>query len=144
MGEKEAARRWCRRKDDVGANYVSKDEYKKGRGELSKMRALLFYQKQKRHHRNKIKSKKYRTIRKKKRLRAKEGEDADAIGEDGDLARGMGEKAELDRMEERISLKHTNISKWAKRVRFSLGGFGLSSGPLVMMNLFWKTRRGCG
>ena len=88
------------------------------------MRALLFYQNQKQHHRNKIKSKKYCKIRKTKRLRAKEGEDADAIGEDGDLARGMGEKAELDRMEERISLKHTNTSKWAKRVRFSLGCLG--------------------
>ena len=49
-------------------------EYKKRHGELAKMRALLFYEEQKRHRINKIKSKKYRKIQKRKREREKEAE----------------------------------------------------------------------
>jgi len=102
--------------DDLGEKLLCMEEYKRRRGELAKMRALLFYEEQKRHHINKIKSKKYRKIRKKKRVRNEEAEDADAMEEDGALAREMEEKAEMDRMKERISLKHKNTSKWAKRV----------------------------
>jgi U3 small nucleolar RNA-associated protein 14 len=53
-------------------------EYKKRHGELAKMRALMFYEEQKRHRINKIKSKKYRKIQKRKREREKDAEDEGA------------------------------------------------------------------
>ena len=53
-------------------------EYKKRHGELAKMRALMFYEEQKRHRINKIKSKKYRKIQKRKREREKDAEEEGA------------------------------------------------------------------
>ncbi len=102
--------------DDLGRNKLSAEEYRKRHGELAKMRALMFYEEQKRHHINKIKSKKYRKIRKKQRIRLKESEDAEAAEGDTEYARELEEKAEMERMKERMSLKHRNTSKWAKRV----------------------------
>ena len=102
--------------DDLGGNKLSVDELKRRRGELAKMRALMFYEEQKRHHINKIKSKKYRKIRKKQKLRRDNADDSAAADENGDLERDLQEKAEIERMQERISLKHKNTSKWAKRV----------------------------
>ena len=102
--------------DDLGSSKLSVEEYRKRRGELAKMRALLFYDEQKRHHINKIKSKKYRKIRQKQRTRLQEGEEAEAVEEDEEYAKEVEEKAEMERMKERMSLKHRNTSKWAKRV----------------------------
>jgi U3 small nucleolar RNA-associated protein 14 len=102
--------------DDLGRNKLSAAEYRKRLRQLSKMRALMFYEEQKRYHINKIKSKKYRKIRKKKKLRTQEEEEKEAAENDEELARELDEKAEMDRMKERMSLKHRNTSKWAKRV----------------------------
>ena len=102
--------------DDLGRNQLSAEELKKRHGELAKMRALMFYEEQKRHHMNKIKSKKYRKIRKKQKLRMKGAEDAEAVENDDDYAKDLEEKAEMERMKERMSLKHRNTSKWAKSV----------------------------
>lgn len=102
--------------DDLGRSNLSIEEYRKRRGELAKMRALMFYEEQKRHHMSKIKSKKYRKIRKKQRTRLQDSEDAEAAEQDEDYARELEEKAEMERMKERMSLKHRNTSKWAKRV----------------------------
>ncbi len=102
--------------DDLGRNKLSEEEYKKRLGQLKRMRALMFYEEQKRHHMNKIKSKKYRKIRKKQRLRSKEEEEKEAAENDQEIARQLEEKAEMERMQERMSLKHRNTSKWAKRV----------------------------
>ena len=44
--------------DDLGANRLTMEEYKKRRGQLAQIRALMFYHEQKRHHMKKIKSKK--------------------------------------------------------------------------------------
>ena len=98
--------------DDLDANVITLEEYKKRRGQLAKMRALMFYHEQKRHHINKIKSKKYRRIRKRQRERLKEAE----AGEDPDAAAEMKEKEEVERIKERMTLAHKNTSKWAKRV----------------------------
>lgn len=65
---------------------------------------------------NKIKSKKYRRIRKKQRARLKEAEVAAQIEEDPDVARDLEEREEMERMKERMTLAHKNTSKWAKRV----------------------------
>lgn len=102
--------------DDLGRNNLSAEDFKKRHGELAKMRALMFYEEQKRHHMNKIKSKKYRKIRKKQKLRMKDAEDAEAAENDDDYAKDLEEKAEVERMKERMSLKHRNTSKWAKSV----------------------------
>lgn len=102
--------------DDLGGNKLTMEEYKRRMGELSKMRALMFYEEQKRHHINKIKSKKYRKIRKKKREKMKDAEEVAAAEEDPDFARELEEKQEMERMKERMTLAHKNTSKWAKRV----------------------------
>ncbi|EEC43255.1 predicted protein [Phaeodactylum tricornutum CCAP 1055/1] len=102
--------------DDLGANEITMEEYKQRRGQLAKMRALMFYHEQKRHHMNKIKSKKYRRIRKKQRLRGKEGELEAEMEENPDLVRELQEKEEVDRMKERMTLAHKNTSKWARRI----------------------------
>jgi U3 small nucleolar RNA-associated protein 14 len=103
--------------DDLGSAKMSMEEFQKRRGQLAKMRALLFYHEQKRHHINKIKSKKYRKIRKKQRERQKEAELSSALEQDNvDLVRELEEKEEVERMKERATLAHKNTSKWAKRV----------------------------
>lgn len=102
--------------DDLGRNTLSEEDYRKRHGELAKMRALMFYEEQKRHRINKIKSKKYRKIRKKQRMRMKDAEESEAAEQDDEYAKELEEKAELERMKERMSLKHRNTSKWAKRV----------------------------
>mmetsp|Transcript_12065 Transcript_12065/g.17151 ORF Transcript_12065/g.17151 Transcript_12065/m.17151 type:complete len:576 (+) Transcript_12065:163-1890(+) len=102
--------------DDLGSNQMTMEEYKKRRGQLAKMRALLFYEEQKRHHMNKIKSKKYRKIRKKQRLKDKENQQEHEMQEDSELAQEIQEKEEMERMKERMTLAHKNTSKWAKRM----------------------------
>jgi U3 small nucleolar RNA-associated protein 14 len=105
------------------------------------MRALMFYEEQKRHRINKIKSKKYRKIQKRKREREKDAEEEGARLDgklitmsftcvpvsslshpmnlhikDPNLDREKMEKEEMDRMKERMTLAHKNTSKWARRV----------------------------
>lgn len=114
MKAEEAA--FMAQQDDLGENEQTMDEFKKRRGQLAKMRALMFYHEQKRHRMKKIKSKKYRRIRKKQRERAKESE-IDAQAQDNpDILRELEEKEEFDRMKERMTLAHKNTSKWAKRI----------------------------
>ena len=102
--------------DDLGANKLTMEEYKKRRGQLAQIRALMFYHEQKRHHIKKIKSKKYRRIRKKQRERLKESEMEAAMQDDEELARELQEKEETARIQERMTLAHKNTSKWAKRI----------------------------
>lgn len=102
--------------DDLGNNLITLEEYEKRRGQLAKMRSLMLSYEQKRHHMKKIKSKKYRRIRKRQRERAKESELADAVEGNPDMARELEEKEEVDRMKERMTLAHRNTSKWAKHV----------------------------
>ena len=107
--------------DDLGSNRITLAEYKKRHGELAKLRALMFYEEQKRHRINKIKSKKYRKIRKRQSERLKDAEE-EAARADGSTAavdaldRERIEREEMDRMKERMTLAHKNTSKWAKRV----------------------------
>ena len=78
------------------------------------MRALMFYEEQKRNRVNKIKSKKYRKIRKRQREREKEAEN-DGF-DDPTSDREKMEQEEMERMKERMTLAHKNTSKWARRV----------------------------
>lgn len=102
--------------DDLGTNRMTPEEYKKQQGRVAKMKALMFYDEQKRHHMHKIKSKKYHKIRKKQRMKAQKAEDEQAAQEDEQYAKELEEKQEMERMKERMSLKHKNTSKWAKRM----------------------------
>mmetsp|Transcript_58204 Transcript_58204/g.87738 ORF Transcript_58204/g.87738 Transcript_58204/m.87738 type:complete len:823 (-) Transcript_58204:59-2527(-) len=102
--------------DDLGANRLTLEEYKNRRGQLAQVRALMFSYEQKRHHMKKIKSKKYRRIRKKQRERLKESAVEAAVEADEDFANELKEKEEVARIQERMTLAHKNTSKWAKRV----------------------------
>ena len=103
--------------DDLGSNRITLQEYKKRHGELAKLRALMFYEEQKRHRINKIKSKKYRKIRKRQRDRHQEAENKAAHLDDPATAeREQIEREEMDRMKERMTLAHKNTSKWARHV----------------------------
>ena len=102
--------------DDLGANRLTLEEYTKRSGQLAQVRALMFSYEQKRHHMKKIKSKKYRRIRKKRRERLKETAVEAALEADEDFANEFKEKEEVARIQERMTLAHKNTSKWAKRV----------------------------
>mmetsp|Transcript_10987 Transcript_10987/g.20294 ORF Transcript_10987/g.20294 Transcript_10987/m.20294 type:complete len:693 (+) Transcript_10987:94-2172(+) len=102
--------------DDLGANRLTMEEYKKRRGQLAQIRALMFYHEQKQHHIKKIKSKKYRKIRKKQREKLKAAALEAAVEDDEELVKELKEKEEVARIQERMTLAHKNTSKWAKRI----------------------------
>ena len=101
--------------DDLGAATLTLQEYKRRQGELAKMRALMFYEEIKMHHINKIKSKKYRKIRKKQRHNTKQKELEAQLDDNPELLKELQEKEEMERMKERMTLAHKNTSKWAKQ-----------------------------
>ena len=78
------------------------------------MRALLFYQEQKHKRVKKIKSKMFRKLRKKQRDKhAAEVREHIRVA-DPELAKELDEKDLRKRAQERFSLRHKNMSKWAK------------------------------
>jgi U3 small nucleolar RNA-associated protein 14 len=83
---------------------------------LAKVKLRIFYDQMKNHRINKIKSKAYRRIKKRQRERSKaggEGLDEDGAG-GGEGADEAEEKRLRNRIEERMTLRHKNSSKWAK------------------------------
>ncbi|KAJ3211245.1 hypothetical protein HDU82_006338 [Entophlyctis luteolus] len=108
--------------DDLALNKISKEELAERRRELAKLRSLAFYAEQKAKRIAKIKSKTYRKIHKKADARkaAKEGGNELSIEElrdiDPDAARDKVEKAHMDRIKERMSLKHKGTGKWARKM----------------------------
>lgn len=102
--------------DDLGGVTMTLQEFKKRQGELAKYRALMFYEEIKMHHINKIKSKRYRKIRKKQRTnQAQKDIEARLQGGDDELLKELQEKEEMERMKERMTLAHKNTSKWARQ-----------------------------
>ena len=100
--------------DDLGQGRLTIEEYAQRRAELAKARSLLFDEGRRRQRLNKIKSKTYRSIRKRQiSRRAENGVGSDDDDADEAAAR---EKAEADRAKERMTLQHKNTSRWAKRV----------------------------
>lgn len=102
------------------ASKFTPEEIAARHAELAKVRALLFYEQMKRHRMNKIKSKAYRAIKRKQRQKL-ELEAEQMAAEVGDLnsddEEGNGnaaDKAALQRIRERMNLKHKNTSKWAR------------------------------
>lgn len=99
--------------EELALNKLNPEEVKEQRAKLQKMRALLFYAEQKEKRAAKIKSKKYRKIRKKQRLKEKELEKLENMDEA--VAQEERIKLEKERALERMSLRHKNGSKWAKK-----------------------------
>ncbi|KAK9827643.1 hypothetical protein WJX81_002537 [Elliptochloris bilobata] len=91
---------------------VGAEEAARRRGELVRMRSLLFHQEAKLKRLAKIKSKDYhrRALRAAKAKAKKVGD----VG-DEDFMRLAAEDAELKRARERLTLKHRNSSQWARR-----------------------------
>ncbi|KAJ4968744.1 hypothetical protein NE237_015445 [Protea cynaroides] len=93
-------------------NKISVEDVKDRQKRLAKMRSLLFRHEMKAKHVKKIKSKMYHRLMKKDRLKA-----ASARMEmDPEAAKEQAMKQEFKRAEERMTLKHKNSSKWAKRI----------------------------
>lgn len=99
------------------ARNISLEEIKQRQADLAKVNALMFYEQMKRHRINKIKSKAYRTIRRKQKRREQglaDGEEMPEDEVDHDETAALDEKNAFDRVKERMDLKHKNTSKWAK------------------------------
>jgi U3 small nucleolar RNA-associated protein 14 len=100
------------RTEQLAMNHLSVEEVDARRGELRKMRELMYRAEVKAKRVSKIKSKTYRRIKKKERekLAAKldEGVEDD---EEGKL------KREVERARERATLRHKNTGKWAKAMK---------------------------
>ncbi|KAI3662149.1 hypothetical protein MP638_002135 [Amoeboaphelidium occidentale] len=94
--------------EELLMNKLDPEELKAQREEMRKMRALLFYAEQKEKRAAKIKSRKYRKIKKKDKERLAALED-DGVENDA-------EELEKRRALERMSLRHKSGSKWAKNL----------------------------
>ncbi|CAN0889043.1 U3 small nucleolar RNA-associated protein 14 [Linum grandiflorum] len=93
-------------------NKISLEDYKNSREQIAKMRSLLFRHEMKMKRIKKIKSKTHRRMLKKDRLKLASGE----MQMDPEAARELAMKQEFKRAEERLTLRHKNKSKWARRV----------------------------
>ncbi|KAK2965173.1 hypothetical protein RJ640_019928 [Escallonia rubra] len=93
-------------------NKLSVEDVKDRQDRLAKMRNLLFQHEMKAKRIKKIKSKTYHRLLKKDRLKSA----ASAIEMDPKAAKELAMKQEFKRAEERLTLKHKNSSKWAKRI----------------------------
>lgn len=93
--------------EEIQAAKLSPEEVKKRTNELRLMRELMFREEKRNKRVKKIKSKTYRRIRKKEKIRNQqmvEGSDYESDKEDHDLKRA----------EERMSLKHKSQTPWAQ------------------------------
>ncbi|OMO63866.1 Small-subunit processome, Utp14 [Corchorus capsularis] len=93
-------------------NKISEEEYMKNRNHIAKMRSLLFHHELKRKRIKKIKSKTYHRLKNKDKLKAAPAE----MLMDSEAAKEQARKQEFKRAEERMTLKHKNKSKWARRI----------------------------
>ncbi|KAL4305256.1 hypothetical protein AHAS_Ahas16G0060100 [Arachis hypogaea] len=93
-------------------NMVSVEEEKDRQSRIAKMRSLLFRHEMKAKRLKKIKSKTYHRLLKKDRLKT----EASKIQMDPEAAKEFAMKQERLRAEERMTLKHKNQNRWAKRI----------------------------
>lgn len=93
--------------EELATKNMSMEELAARRNELRRMRELMFREEQKARRIKKIKSKTYRKIHKRERERLRDAmSDEESDQEDHDTKRAQ----------ERMSLKHKNQGKWAKRM----------------------------
>ncbi|OUM62553.1 hypothetical protein PIROE2DRAFT_69489 [Piromyces sp. E2] len=121
--DKDEARQIKRHKDIITEAY-DESEYnlqpkakQERRRELQRMRSLLFYQEQKMKKAAKIKSKAYHRILKKEKQRKQSELSLEQLEElDPELAAQERMKLETERARERVTLRHKNTGKWARRM----------------------------
>ncbi|THH10407.1 hypothetical protein EW145_g1352 [Phellinidium pouzarii] len=101
--------------EDLLMKDLSVEEVAARRAELRQMRELAFRADAKAKRVSKIKSKAFRRIQKKERLKLLAKLDVDGEGMGDPEEERM--KAELDRARERATLKHKNTGKWAKSMK---------------------------
>ncbi|ORZ12308.1 small-subunit processome [Absidia repens] len=95
-------------------NKLSVEEVEARRKELGMMRELMFRHEMKAKRMKKIKSKSYRKLKRQEKTRL--DEQMSKLQElDHEISHEDQEEAALSRAEERMSLKHKNTGKWAKR-----------------------------
>ena len=100
--------------EELKLNHLTVEEVAERRGELRKMRELMFRAEAKAKRVAKIKSKTYRKILRKGRERIK-GLIKEADGEEDGEEERM--KREVERARERATLRHKNTGKWAKAMK---------------------------
>lgn len=100
--------------DELAQKKVSKEEVVARQQELAKMRALMFYEEQKQKRIKKIKSKLYHKIRNSQDRKQAEKQQKQLRELDPELADQLEREMAEKRAEERMTLKHTNTSKWVK------------------------------
>ncbi|MCO5573156.1 hypothetical protein L7F22_026922 [Adiantum nelumboides] len=96
----------------LGFNKLSMDEVKERQERLARMRSMLFHHEAKAKRMKKIKSKTYHRLLQKDR-KGKAGQEGEL---DPESLKEAAMKAEFKRAQERMTLKHKNTSKWAKRI----------------------------
>ncbi|XP_058239511.1 U3 small nucleolar RNA-associated protein 14 homolog A isoform X2 [Hemibagrus wyckioides] len=100
--------------EEASIKAMSLEEAKIRRAELQKARVLQSYYEAKARREKKIKSKKYHKVQKKAKHKNFLKQFDEMMKTDPAAALEELKKMELSRMEERMSLKHQNSSKWAK------------------------------
>ncbi|KAA8496059.1 U3 small nucleolar RNA-associated protein 14-like A [Porphyridium purpureum] len=101
--------------EEQGLKQLSRDEMLKRTRELARMRALLFYDEKRAKRIKKVKSKKFRKLLRAEKKRTRADDDELDELDDPELTAERREKAERRRVEERMTLRHRNNSKWVKR-----------------------------
>ncbi|KAF7102350.1 hypothetical protein CFC21_103506 [Triticum aestivum] len=91
-------------------NKMEVEDVRERQNRLAKMRSLLFRHEMKAKRVKKIKSRTYHRLMKKDKLKAAD------LEADPEAAKDSAKKLEFKRAEERMTLKHKNNSKWAKRI----------------------------
>ncbi|TYZ62065.1 hypothetical protein PybrP1_010065 [[Pythium] brassicae (nom. inval.)] len=100
--------------EELAQLQVSTAEVAQRQQELAKLRALLFYAEQKQKRVKKIKSKLYHKIRNSQDKKQAEKQRQQLRALDPELADQLERELAAQRAEERMTLKHTNTSKWVK------------------------------
>lgn len=93
-------------------NEVSVEDEKDRQNRIAKLRSLCFRHEMKAKHIKKIKSRTFHRLLKKDKLKA----EASQIQIDPEAAEEFAMKRERQRAEERMTLKHKNKNRWAKRI----------------------------
>ncbi|KAM7380962.1 hypothetical protein PAMP_004226 [Pampus punctatissimus] len=100
--------------EEASLRAMSLEDAKIRRAELQKARALQSYYEAKARRERKIKSKKYHKVQNKAKRKEFLKKFDDMVKADPAAALQELNRIELDRMQERMSLKHQNSGKWAK------------------------------
>ena len=99
---------------ELALNKITEEEVLERRKKMAKMRSILFYQEQKAKRIKKIKSKMYHKIRNKQQDKFNKLERERLRRLDPELAKKLDEQDAKKYAEERFTLRHRNMSKWAK------------------------------